>query len=137
VAAQSREATTIMEVLNYDRRRPIGLCGLSEVVALPVIFALWMHGATWAHSMPSLGGIAARAALLALAAYGLFRAALLLMLNFLAPDRLTFFGGVSVLFYEFLVLAYTIAFIPTAVLAFVIVRRLGLACERPPRPRAR
>ncbi len=125
-AALMREMRVISAALSYYRQRPFVLCGLAEIVALPVVFALWVHGPKGTRGVASAGQAAGRAALLAITGYALFLGAVIVTLA-LVPFRMTIMGSWSLAFYEFLVLAYTVAFIPTATLGFVIVRRLGLA----------
>ena len=132
-AALLREIRVITAALGYYRQRPFALCGLAEIVALPVVFALWVHGPKGTRGVPSAGRAAGRAALLALAAYGLFLGAIVVTLA-LVPFRMTIMGSWSLTFYEFLVLAYTVAFIPTATLGFAIVRGLGFVVQAPPPP---
>ena len=125
-AALMREMRVITAALSTYRQRPFALCGLAEIVALPVVFALWMHGPKGTRGVASAGRAAGRAAILAITGYALFLGAVIVTLA-LVPFRMTIMGSWSLAFYEFLVLAYTVAFMPTATSGFAIVRRLGLA----------
>ena len=118
-----REARTIARALVYGRQRPFALCGIAATAALPIVFALWMHSPARERESARIASVAGRAALLAFAGYGLFRAAILLILN-LVPFRVSITAGFALLFYELLILAYTLAFIPIATLSFFVVRRL-------------
>src|SRR5262245_23754574 len=118
-AALLREIRVITGALSSYRQRPFALCGLAEIIALPVVFALWVHGPKGARTVPSVGGAAERTAILAMAGYALFLGAIIVTLA-LVPFRMTIMGSWSLFGYEILILAYTVAFIPTATLGFAI-----------------
>ena len=124
-SAVMREARVFLQAMGYERQRPFALCGLGAIILLPVIFATWLHARKPQQGNVGVAGAARRAAVLAIAGYLLFRAAIVVLLV-TVPFRLSILAQWQLFFYEILVLAYMLAFIPTAALGFAIVHRAGL-----------
>ena len=114
------EVRLLVNAVGIASQRPFVFCGLADIIGLPLAVAAWVEGMGGKADAVAAAG---RATLLSLVTSLLFAIAISAALA-LAPSHISVMANWSMTYYGVLVLAYNVAFIPTAMVAFALVRRL-------------
>lgn len=121
-----REARLLVQALTDPRRRPFVACAALDVLALPLLLAARTHGRLRHGTPVDAVSTAGAATGLAAVVSALFLIAIVAAFH-LVPFRIGIVARWSLTYYACLVLAYNLMFIPFAIAAFAVARRLGLS----------